>query len=250
MNCIPGTKIKKPKVALVGEDGNAWSIIGRVARALKQAGCSKEVVDEYRAKSLGGDYSNVLATAMDYVDEGPDDEEEYEEEDEEEGGEAEDDDDEDNGTTSRQARRKGELAGTRIEQAFQFMQDEGLIARMDFWCCQSCAGCACTNEADKLIEEGSTDQDSIKGCAYYHAQDGDDFERGLDFYIAYGPMHSSAYGTIGLEDEEVGKIVCFCLQKAGVDFEWSGDGSERIQVKAESASSFKQSALPRAGGIR
>ena len=34
-------------VQLTGEDGNAFAILGRTARALRQAGLSKEEVDEY-----------------------------------------------------------------------------------------------------------------------------------------------------------------------------------------------------------
>jgi hypothetical protein len=42
---IPGTEILKPLVELTGKDGNAYSIMGRVRRALQKAGAPAEVLD-------------------------------------------------------------------------------------------------------------------------------------------------------------------------------------------------------------
>ena len=64
--------MKEPKfpdvtVKLEGEDGNAGSIMGRVVRAIKAAGASKEEVDEYRKESMSGDYNTLLMTVMKWV---------------------------------------------------------------------------------------------------------------------------------------------------------------------------------------
>ena len=58
----------KPKVKLVGEDGNAFSVIGRCCRALKEAGYSEAQVKAFTDEATSGDYSNVLATAMAWCD--------------------------------------------------------------------------------------------------------------------------------------------------------------------------------------
>jgi hypothetical protein len=55
------------QVQLVGEDGNAFAIMGRVASALKDAGVSKEEIDEYYAESTSGDYDHLLRTAVKWV---------------------------------------------------------------------------------------------------------------------------------------------------------------------------------------
>jgi hypothetical protein len=57
---------RKPRVKLIGEDGNAFSIMGRVASALRKAGYSQQEINEYQAKSMGGNYDNVLQVAMEY----------------------------------------------------------------------------------------------------------------------------------------------------------------------------------------
>ena len=54
-------------VELVGEDGNALAIVGRVARALRRADVDAAEVDEFRREALSGDYDNVLRTAMEWV---------------------------------------------------------------------------------------------------------------------------------------------------------------------------------------
>lgn len=55
------------KVKLVGEDGNAWSIMARVSKALEQAGATPEEVSEYLRESKSGDYDHLLRTAVEWV---------------------------------------------------------------------------------------------------------------------------------------------------------------------------------------
>jgi hypothetical protein len=59
--------IPKPTVKLIGQDGNAFSIMGRVKKALMQAGADKEYIDKYLKESTAGDYSYLLAVSMEYV---------------------------------------------------------------------------------------------------------------------------------------------------------------------------------------
>jgi hypothetical protein len=53
-------------VQLTGEDGNAYSIMGRVARALRKAGHG-DLVDEYHKEATSGDYDHLLQTTMKYI---------------------------------------------------------------------------------------------------------------------------------------------------------------------------------------
>ena len=59
---------EKPEVVLVGENGNAFAIMGRVKKALQRAGADKEYVDQYMKDSMSGDYDHLLRVAMKYVD--------------------------------------------------------------------------------------------------------------------------------------------------------------------------------------
>lgn len=59
--------MEKPKMNLVGEDGNVFAIMGRASRALKQAGMpdqAKEMVDRVTSS---GDYYDALNIISEYV---------------------------------------------------------------------------------------------------------------------------------------------------------------------------------------
>lgn len=59
--------VTKPECTLIGEDGNVFSIIGRVKRALVRAGL-RERADEFVKKAMSADsYGSVLNLAIDYV---------------------------------------------------------------------------------------------------------------------------------------------------------------------------------------
>lgn len=59
--------IEKPTVKLLGEDGNAFAIIGKVQEALHKAGADEEYIKLYNREAMSGDYSNLLMVTMDYV---------------------------------------------------------------------------------------------------------------------------------------------------------------------------------------
>ena len=57
----------KPKVKLVGEDGNAFSILGRVSGALKIAGADEEYVKDYQNRAMDGAYDDLLVITMEEI---------------------------------------------------------------------------------------------------------------------------------------------------------------------------------------
>jgi len=59
-------KFPDVEVQLTGTDGNAFAVIGNVNRALRNAGHGDQV-DAFTAEAMSGDYNNVLATAMRWV---------------------------------------------------------------------------------------------------------------------------------------------------------------------------------------
>lgn len=54
-------------VQLTGQDGNAYMIMGLVAKAMREAGLTKAQIDEYTNESMSGDYNHLVATAAAYV---------------------------------------------------------------------------------------------------------------------------------------------------------------------------------------
>lgn len=64
------SEVKYPEieVQLVGEDGNAFYIIGRVQNALRRGGVPAEEVSEFANEAMSGDFDHLLATCMKWVD--------------------------------------------------------------------------------------------------------------------------------------------------------------------------------------
>ncbi|MEH45405.1 hypothetical protein ECA01_03220 [Campylobacter jejuni] len=54
-------------VKLVGEDGNAFSILARVIKALKKAGASKEEISKFQKEAMSNDYNHLLNVVQYWV---------------------------------------------------------------------------------------------------------------------------------------------------------------------------------------
>lgn len=54
------------KVKLIGEDGNAFIILGKVKKAILKSD-HPELADEFVKEAMSGDYDHLLVTAMQYV---------------------------------------------------------------------------------------------------------------------------------------------------------------------------------------
>jgi hypothetical protein len=48
-------------------DGNAFAIMGRVQRALKNAGATEQELAQYSMDSMSGDYDNLIAAQSKWV---------------------------------------------------------------------------------------------------------------------------------------------------------------------------------------
>ena len=59
---------EKPVVKLLGEDGNAYAIIGACRKAGRNAGWSNEQLEDLVAEMTSGDYNHLLITAMRHFD--------------------------------------------------------------------------------------------------------------------------------------------------------------------------------------
>jgi hypothetical protein len=62
-----GVKYPEIQVQLTGNDGNAYSIMGAVSKALKRAEVPQIEIDQYINRSMSGDYDNLLQVAASWV---------------------------------------------------------------------------------------------------------------------------------------------------------------------------------------
>ena len=61
-------KLPRPKVRLVGRDGNAFAVLAACMRAAREFGWSAEQIEDFRRDATSGNYDNLLAAAMKYFD--------------------------------------------------------------------------------------------------------------------------------------------------------------------------------------
>jgi hypothetical protein len=64
-------KYPQVKVALQGEEGNAFAILGRVRKAMKEAGVSNDEIESYLKEAMSGNFDNLLQVTMKWVDTDP-----------------------------------------------------------------------------------------------------------------------------------------------------------------------------------
>ena len=54
------------EVKLLGQNGNAFYILGAVTKAMKMAGFG-ELAEQYKKEAMAGDYDHLLQVTMEYV---------------------------------------------------------------------------------------------------------------------------------------------------------------------------------------
>ena len=61
------TDVIFPHKSLEGVNGNVFSVIGFVSKALRRAGNSKEIIERYQREVSAGDYNLALRVSMAYL---------------------------------------------------------------------------------------------------------------------------------------------------------------------------------------
>lgn len=63
-NELMNTKYPEINIPLIGEDGNAFSILGRVKRAMRRAGLTDEEWEAFHTEATASTYEHLLVTVM------------------------------------------------------------------------------------------------------------------------------------------------------------------------------------------
>ncbi|MBV6696121.1 DUF6891 domain-containing protein [Kitasatospora aureofaciens] len=119
----------------------------------------------------------------------------------------------------------------RLEAAFDALEEEGIVAAMDFTCCASCGYAEIGGEAD---------EDS-RGFVFFHQQDTERAAAGQGLMLRYGGFRTAdepdgPHGTDGPDGSaerrtvEIGRAVAAALTAAGLPVEWDGSPETSILV--------------------
>lgn len=107
-----------------------------------------------------------------------------------------------------------------VRAAFGELRKDGLICRMGFMCCMSCA-CAAL---EPMLKERKK-----SAAVYFHRQDDEAFRDGNDLHVRYAPLDDENTAAW----EALGHTVVRELEKQGLIVEWDGDVSNTIVVKTK-----------------
>lgn len=60
-------KYDEVTVELVGHDGNAFAILGKVRNTMRKVGVSQMEIEKFTTEAMAGDYDHLLRTVMEWV---------------------------------------------------------------------------------------------------------------------------------------------------------------------------------------
>lgn len=135
----------------------------------------------------------------------------------------------------------------RLHAAFENLNKQGIEAKENFWCCQSCAGAALENGGPYVFWHQQSHESAFGGhecqcwCECYEDEDTEEFiycdlcEWGCSCgaedeqdYIGENGLYLY-YGTADGEGAaEVGNTVKAELEKHGLKVEWNGESNRAI----------------------
>lgn len=104
----------------------------------------------------------------------------------------------------------------KLRKAFALMRKKGVVAKMNWKCCQTCGIAAIAESAPRPLR-----------YAFYHRQDAEALPGG-PLYIAFGSLNKG--GDQGRAALEAGNIVRDCLVRAGFEPTWDGTTAHRIVI--------------------
>ncbi|MDQ2583187.1 DUF6891 domain-containing protein [Saccharothrix yanglingensis] len=109
----------------------------------------------------------------------------------------------------------------RLLAAFDALEGDGIVARADFTCCQTCGHAEIGDEVDPGVGDA-------RGYVFFHRQDTEAAVADGGVYLAFGSFGEVADHAAA--DEAVAREVVTALTSAGLPVEWNGSVRTRIKV--------------------
>jgi hypothetical protein len=123
----------------------------------------------------------------------------------------------------------GRSSYERLRRAFEKMQENGLLARENYWCCQTCALSAISAEIEEGIERG----EPLRGYVLFHSQDTDCAVEDGVLFLRYGGVTTEPARTAPMAAKEIGGEIVALLRRADFRPEWSGSPEDVIHLPIE-----------------
>ena len=108
----------------------------------------------------------------------------------------------------------------RLDAAFADLEKNGIVARQDFACCQTCGHAEIDDEISEAMKHNS-----IVGFTFYHHQDTQRATDQGELLLAYGGLDGEDESTLN-----IGRRIVACLKRHDLKVMWKEDVKKRIQV--------------------
>lgn len=108
----------------------------------------------------------------------------------------------------------------RLDGCFAELEKDGIVARQNFTCCQTCGH---AEIGDQILE--AQKKGAVSGYTFYHQQDTERAAEGGGVYLAYGSLSGEEQGTL-----DVAQRIADALRRSGLTVTWDGTTSQRIRV--------------------
>lgn len=112
----------------------------------------------------------------------------------------------------------------RLDAAFSALEADGIVARQNFTCCQSCGHAEIAEQIDCAERSGQV----TRGYTFFHQQDTESAVEYGSLYLAYGATSPGGPGAMSIAQDVVA-----ALRKQGLTVTWGGSTSQRIGVSLD-----------------
>lgn len=109
----------------------------------------------------------------------------------------------------------------RLDAAFAALEAQGVVARQDFSCCNTCGSAEIGAEMDDMRAAGRMP----RGYAFYHMQDTESAAQGYGVYLSYGAANGADADGLA-----IGREIAERLTAHGLTVNWDGRINKRIGV--------------------
>lgn len=112
-----------------------------------------------------------------------------------------------------------------ISKAFTNLRKNGIYARMNFLCCQSC-GCY---EINDMYKDDNFSK-KYKAWCFYHQQDNERLKNGM-LHLSWGARPDRENSMLDTEYTALSQSICKALEDQGLVTEHNGTVNQRIIIK-------------------
>jgi hypothetical protein len=112
----------------------------------------------------------------------------------------------------------------RLDDAFAELESRGIVSRQNFSCCGNCG----VAEIGDEMQSGRAAGRPVRGYTFFHMQDTESATEGYGLFLNYGSVEKGDAATVG-----IGREIVAVLQRHGLETDWDGNGSRRIQVSLD-----------------